>query len=109
MGYYLKGNNEYVKSILDKKRNELTKIVKEVIGLAFQKGELATYQIDIFMFNGSFSAEIKENREDKEVCKIDYIDIECKLFTTDFEAVISDYERKIADIKEFILKIKKLK
>lgn len=60
MEYYISANNEYVKATLEKKQKELTNEIKNVCALAFTKNDISGYEINIYIFRGTFSGDIKE-------------------------------------------------
>lgn len=110
MEYYISANNEYVKATLDKKQKELTKEIKEACALAFTKKDIPGYEINIYIFRGTFSGDIKEMGDYSTIYELEHMDAYPHFFlSNNLDEIVSQYDKNIDKVKEFIKKIKKLK
>jgi len=101
MNYYL---------IISEKQKELTKAVKKAAGLCFQKGHLAKYKIDFYMYDGSFNGEIKDTIKDKSIIDTGFIEMNPNcIYALDIAGMIKELDENIKKVNEFISHIKKLK
>ena len=110
MEYYISANNEYVKGTLERKQKELTKEIKEACALAFTKGNISGYEINIYIFRGTFSGDIKEMKDYSTIYEVEHMDAFPYFFlSNNLDEIVAQYDKNIAKVKEFISKIKKLK
>lgn len=96
--------------IICEKQKELTKAVKEAFGIGFQKGNLAKYKIDFYMYNGSFNAEIKDSTKGESIIDLGFIELyPGRIWALDIKGTIKELDENIKKIKEFTITLKKLK
>lgn len=108
MEYYISANNEYVKATLEKKQKELTKEIEKACALAFTKKDIPGYEINIYIFDGTFSGEIKSNFT--TIYEIEHMDAYPHFFcSNNLDRIVEEYNQNTAKVKEFIAKMKKLK
>lgn len=101
MNYYL---------IISEKQKELTKFVKNAVGIGFQKGYLAGHRIDYYMFEGSFSAEIKDKVKDEVVFETGFIEMNPRINSSmNFGEICKELDENIKKVKEFISFVMRLK
>lgn len=101
MNYYL---------IISEKQNELTRLVRNAVGIGFQKGYLASHNLDYFMSGGSFSIEIKDNATGEVIFDTGFIEMNPRaIYTLDFGKICKELDENIKKVKELISLVKKLK
>ena len=110
MEYYISANNEYVKATLEKKQKELTKEIEKACALAFTKKDIPGYEINIYIFDRTFSGEIKEKANFTTIYETEHMDAYPHFFcSNNLDKIVAEYEKNTAKVKELITKIKKLK
>jgi hypothetical protein len=96
--------------IISDKQKELTKVVKDAIGIGFQKGYLASHSLEYSMFEGSFSAEIKDKVKGEVIFDTGFMEMNPRaIYTLNFGKICKELDENIKKVKEFISLVKKLK
>lgn len=96
--------------IISEKQKELTKVVKDAVGIGFQKGYLASYNINCYLFQGSFNAEINNNVNGEVFFETGFIEMNpIAIYTIDVGKICKNLDENIKKVKEFISLVKKLK
>ena len=101
MNYYL---------IIADKQKELTKVIKDSVGICFKKGYSGNHSITYYLHEGSFYAEIKDRLKNEVVFDTDFIEINpIAIYMLNLEEVCKELDERIKKVKEFISLVKKLK